>query len=40
LYKFNFFGKIIAIKGIGGFHLACLADINSAVVTLRKRKAT
>ena len=31
-------GKIIAIKGIGGFHLACLADINSAVVTLRKRK--
>jgi len=31
-------GKIIAIKGIGGFHLACLASIESAVVTLRQRK--
>ncbi len=31
-------GKIIAIKGIGGFHLACLASIESSVITLRKRK--
>ena len=31
-------GKIIAIKGIGGFHLACLSSIESAVVTLRQRK--
>ncbi len=31
-------GKIIAIKGIGGFHLACSANIESALVTLRKRK--
>ena len=31
-------GKIIAIKGIGGFHLACLASVESAVVTLRERK--
>ena len=31
-------GKIIAIKGIGGFHLACLATNEASVNTLRKRK--
>ncbi len=31
-------GKIVAIKGIGGFHLACLASSNSALETLRMRK--
>lgn len=31
-------GKILAIKGIGGFHLACRADDESAVNTLRSRK--
>ncbi len=31
-------GKIVAIKGIGGFHLACLASSESGVLTLRKRK--
>jgi len=31
-------GKIVAIKGLGGFHLACRGDDDEAVRTLRTRK--
>lgn len=32
-------GAVVAVKGIGGYHLACAADDETAVATLRARKA-
>lgn len=31
-------GKVLAVKGIGGFHLACRADDTAVVTMLRQRK--
>jgi hydrogenase maturation protein HypF len=31
-------GKIVAVKGIGGYHLACRADLDDVVERLRERK--
>ncbi|MDN5856982.1 MAG: carbamoyltransferase HypF, partial [Pseudonocardia sp.] len=32
-------GRVVAVKGIGGYHLACRADDETAVADLRARKA-
>jgi len=32
-------GAVVAVKGVGGYHLACRADDQTAVVALRARKA-
>lgn len=32
-------GAVVAVKGIGGYHLACLVDDEAAVGKLRSRKA-
>jgi len=32
-------GAVVAVKGIGGYHLACVIDDNAAVRALRTRKA-
>jgi hydrogenase maturation protein HypF len=32
-------GAVVAIKGVGGYHLACRADDEAAVIALRTRKA-
>jgi len=32
-------GRIVAVKGIGGYHLACLPHDDAAVAALRQRKA-
>ena len=31
-------GKVLAVKGIGGYHLACRADLQDVVLALRERK--
>ena len=31
-------GRIVALKGLGGYHLACRADLPEVVGTLRERK--
>ncbi len=31
-------GKIIAVKSLGGFNLACRSDLNETILNLRKRK--